>query len=99
MKHMRRLRVLVLLAAILFVLPNIAWAASSGTCGDNLTWTLDGNGLLTISGAGEMTDFHWSNKLWGTEVIDVVIEDGVTSIGDYSFFSAAIYPVLHCLKV
>lgn len=58
MKHMRRLRVSVLLAAILFVLPNIAWAASSGTCGDNLTWTLDDNGLLTISGAGEMTDFH-----------------------------------------
>ena len=26
--------------------------AASGTCGDNLTWTLDDAGTLTISGTG-----------------------------------------------
>lgn len=33
----------------------------SGSCGDALTWTLDEDGLLTISGTGEMYDydFHW----------------------------------------
>lgn len=33
----------------------------SGSCGDNLTWKLEENGLLTISGTGEMYDFdfHW----------------------------------------
>ena len=30
---------------------------ANGTCGDNVTWTLDSNGLLTISGSGEMWDF------------------------------------------
>ncbi|MBQ2264926.1 MAG: hypothetical protein II341_05905, partial [Oscillospiraceae bacterium] len=43
-----------------------AWAAdevtivASGECGaegDNLTWTLDSEGLLTISGEGEMENF------------------------------------------
>ena len=28
-----------------------------GTDGGNLTWTLDNNGVFTISGTGEMTDF------------------------------------------
>ena len=29
----------------------------SGSCGENLTWSLDNNGTLTISGEGEMGDF------------------------------------------
>ena len=32
-----------------------------GTCGDNLTWTLDSDGMLTISGTGAMWDFTYSN--------------------------------------
>ena len=31
-----------------------ASAAESGTCGENLTWTLDDEGTLTISGTGAM---------------------------------------------
>ena len=33
----------------------------SGTCGDNLTWTLDSAGTLTISGTGEMTSHGWTS--------------------------------------
>ena len=40
----------------LAVLP--ARAAESGTCGDNLTWTLE-DGVLTISGTGEMWDYDY----------------------------------------
>lgn len=29
----------------------------SGTCGNNLTWTLSGDGTLTISGTGEIDNF------------------------------------------
>ena len=29
-------------------------AVASGTCGENLMWTLDDEGTLTISGTGEM---------------------------------------------
>ena len=55
--------------------------ASSGTTGD-CTWTLDDNGTLTISGNGKML----SSPLWEKNNIrTVVIEDGVTSIGNYAF--------------
>ena len=30
---------------------------SSGTCGDNLTWVLIDDGVLTISGTGTMYDY------------------------------------------
>lgn len=33
-----------------------ALLASSGTCGENLTWTLSDEGVLTISGTGAMTN-------------------------------------------
>ena len=32
-----------------------------GICGDNLTWALDDEGVLTIEGTGEMYDFNESN--------------------------------------
>ncbi len=65
---------------------------SSGTCGANshVTWTLDDQGTLTIRGTGEMKNYNpdnsapWSFK-WGTSVKEVVIESGVTSIGDDAF--------------
>ena len=41
----------LVLCMLLSFMPIIANAATSGTCGDNLTWTLD-NGTLTISGTG-----------------------------------------------
>ena len=66
-----------------------AEAASSGTCGDNLTWTLDDDGTLTISGTGKMKDYSYSSTApWyslHSRVKSVVINNGVTSIGDYSF--------------
>ncbi len=67
---------------------------NSGTCGKNLTWVLDDEGTLTISGTGDMEDYK--NALshddipWNSEskaVKKVVIEDGVTSIGANSFSS------------
>ena len=53
-----------------------------GTCGDNLTWTLDDEGVLTISGTGEMTTSPWNTS----DVKTVVIDEGVTSIKDYAFY-------------
>lgn len=54
---MRKKILSILLAACLIfsLLPvsAMADAAESGSCGDNLTWTLE-NGVLTISGTGEM---------------------------------------------
>lgn len=65
-------------------------AATSGTCGDNLTWTLDDNGTLTISGTGDM-DSHWSRGImpkwykFHENIINIYIEEGVTNISNYAF--------------
>ena len=39
---------------------NYLGTTASGTCGDNLTWTLDDSGTLTISGSGEMYNYDYS---------------------------------------
>ena len=65
----------------------------SGTCGDNLTWTLDENGVLTISGKGKMDNWKDNDEVpwiahFGSylDFIDsVAIEEGVTSIGSNAF--------------
>ncbi len=65
-------------------------APTSGTCGDNLTWRLNGS-VLTISGKGDMDDyddFYLERAPWyeyKDRIIYVVIEPGVTSIGDHAF--------------
>ncbi len=63
-------------------------AAEGGSCGENVTWSLDSDGLLTISGTGAMTDFSWRNPSpWkGKTVKSVIISDGVTSIGECVFY-------------
>lgn len=91
------------LCLVLSLLPGTAFAAeeTSGSCGNNLTWTLD-NGVLTISGSGAMRNYSYNS--WyedgssvPTYVIDapwynlrenireVIINSGVTSIGSYAF--------------
>ena len=61
---------------------------ASGTCGDNLTWTLDDAGTLTISGTGEMTSHGWSS--YKKSIKTVVMEEGTTSICDYAFDSCSV---------
>lgn len=76
---------LLTLCLILVMLPMQAQAAASGTCGDNLTWSLDSWGTMTISGSGEMwkdytspSDIPWYDSISKTK--KVVVEDGVTSV-------------------
>lgn len=65
---------------------------NSGTCGAELSWTQDANGLLIISGTGEMTDYSYSNNSpWDeSQISSVMILPGVTSIGDRAFYSGKI---------
>ena len=81
----RILSVVLVLSMMVSFMPIIASAATSGTCGDNLTWTLD-NGTLTISGTGKMKDYDredyrpaswYSNR---KSIKNIVIEKGVTNI-------------------
>ena len=56
---------------------------------DNLTWKLYEDGKLTISGTGAMKDYNADDNLSpaynNSKVKKVVIEDGVTSIGERAF--------------
>ncbi len=79
----------------------LAGTKASGTCGDKLTWTLNDAGTLTISGTGAMTDYSWNYifqnnqfvtvashpwRIWADSINKIVIEKGVTSIGDLAFY-------------
>lgn len=63
---------------------------ASGDCGENLTWTLDQEGLLTISGSGDMINMSYGTAPWSdyqSQILSVEVEPGVTSIGAYAFYS------------
>ena len=70
-------------------------AVTAGKCGDSLTWSLSSDGTLTISGTGDMYDFGYNeypcpwrkyeNDL-SAQITHVVIENGVTSIGNSAFY-------------
>lgn len=67
-----------------------AESVASGTCGENLTWSLDNEGTLTISGTGEMNNYAHSydsdiGKGYSSSIKRIVIEEGVTSIGNNAF--------------
>ena len=83
----------IILAFIVSAGTVFAETVASGTCGadgDNLTWTLDDKGVLTISGSGAMAEWKKSFDIpwysWRSSTItSVVISDGVTSIGESAF--------------
>ena len=59
-------------------------------CGPNLTWMLQ-DSVLTISGTGAMYNFSTKDSvpwlpLHTNEIASVVIQDGVTDIGSYTFY-------------
>ena len=67
-------------------------SGASGTCGTSLTWSITGN-TLTIYGTGDMDDYsHYSEnsapwEKFAPDIKNVVISDGVTSIGNLAFFN------------
>ena len=98
---MKKRIVSFILAALLIctLLPTSVFAAdivASGTCGaqgDNLVWTLDSDGTLTISGTGEMHDYYYvfsdTQTPWfdyNQQIKTVIVKSGVKSIGTYAFF-------------
>ncbi len=63
---------------------------ASGDCGEDATFVLYDNGLLLISGSGDMGG--WASLLapwydYQDQIFKVKISDGITNIFDYSFYS------------
>lgn len=89
------LAVIMLLSTLPFAV-GAADTASSGQCGDNVYWTLDEEGTLTISGEGDMYDYSSisDSPFCESELVkNIVIEYGVTSIGNHAF------PLCESLKI
>lgn len=80
---------LLALFLLLCAMPVAAAQGLSGTCGDSLTWTLDG-GTLTITGSGDMHDFTEPDMApWYSyrhEIYRLVLPDGLTGVGDLAFY-------------
>ena len=61
-------------------------------CGDHLTWNLTEDGVLTISGSGEMYDYSIDEKNYAPwyeqrkSITALQIDNNVTSIGDCAFY-------------
>ena len=84
---MKKITIIVFIILVLtfgVVVAN-ANTVTSGTCGNDVSWTFDSaSGKLTFSGSGEL-----NSKLWKTDfqydVKEVVINEGITSIASYTF--------------
>ena len=80
-----------MLLLVMMLTTATAWAQiESGSCGDNLTWRLTAR-TLTIRGTGAMYDYNHNMKPapwndYADQIHEVVIEDGVTSIGAFAFY-------------
>ena len=104
----RLVRGVLLILLCLVLLPLAAGRArgaepvASGSCGDNLTWTLDSEGVLTISGTGDMWDYsvQWSETYqekvtsapwrdYMDQAKTLVLENGVTTIGQNAFWDCS----------
>jgi len=73
----------------------------SGKCGDNAYWTLSDDGTFTITGSGAMYDYEfiggseagsdsgtnteWAKQYLSDSIKRLVVEEGITSIGDHTF--------------
>ena len=76
-------------------LANISWESyrpmvASGNCGNNITWTIDDNGLMFISGSGDMPyrftepyDYPWHP--YAESVKRLIVDEGITGISNSAF--------------
>ncbi len=69
---------------------------ASGSCGNNAEWVLN-NGILTISGSGDMLDCAKDSAPWAgyaSLVTSVKIDTGITGIGDNAFGNISVDSIL-----
>ncbi len=89
MKKLIGLFVLMITLVCVLALSASAATVDSGTCGDDLTWTLNNYGRLTISGTGAMSDYTSGKAPWYSHRLDInVVEfsDGIEHIGRSAFY-------------
>ncbi len=93
----KRILTVAILMAVLLAIPSMVFAATSGKCGDDITWTLE-DGVLTLTGTGEMYDYGYDPvidttkkppwELFSFTINEILVGEGITSIGNVAFGSA-----------
>ncbi len=87
--------ILVLAALPIFVdAADIVANGEVGEIGTDISWTVNSDGVLTISGTGATKDYTSSDhspfsivdKVGDVWITEIVIEPGVTRLGDYLFY-------------
>ena len=94
---MKKIAKIVFVSVVLMLVMSMCCFGASalkatGQCGDNVYWSFDeSTGELVISGSGKMYDYQldeWNaseTPFEDSNIKSVVIEDGVTAIGNYAF--------------
>ncbi len=60
---------------------------AEGTAGEGITWVLDSEGTLTVSGTGEIIT-SWYSPPWSEyndSITSIVVEEGITEVPDTAF--------------
>lgn len=85
MKHIKHC--LMTAVMLLCCITTSAETVASGTCGDNLTWSLSDEGELVIEGVGAMDDYTFDYAPWfnHAESIKVIKINGASSISAQAF--------------
>ena len=80
------------------VIENTKFIIEEGTCGSDATWILDSEGILTVSGEGDISvepvvwyyDYKNSSNEWGLQHVDdvkeVIVNNGIKSLGGNTFY-------------
>ena len=63
---------------------------ASGTCGENLTWALTKDSVLTINGSGKMDDYYLPSQIpwfsYQSFIATIELGNEVESIGGFAFY-------------
>ena len=82
-----------LLLLVFALLPMFTMADEGGSCGKDVSYTFEtATGTLTIQGTGDMKNYNLTLTPWRSyrsDILVVIIKDGVTSIGNYAFFDCS----------
>ena len=82
-----------LLFLVFALLPMFTMADEGGTCGKDVSYSFEtATGTLTIQGTGEMKNYNFTLTPWRSyrsDILVVIIKDGVTSIGNSAFFDCS----------
>ena len=89
-KLSRTLSKLLLPILILFCLTTFA-SADGGVIAEAdfnngaMHWSISADGVLTISGTGDMPDNDSPWSTYNSEIVNIVVNEGITRIGDNAF--------------